>query len=232
MYDPTIYPQPSAPESNFMGVYPADFLLEQVIDRGIEWFRTTPEAPMLVYQQLMRPELVERYGQEKIDEITKYIIDTDIRVIQSFPIDDKQSPSISVNMNSSGETQELGGLDRFAARIVDLDSMQNVIGGHELGYHPITDSLLVGIHATGSADKVKYLYYLVLYIMMTLRSQLEESGLFNMTFQATDLSRLNEYLPANMFSRFLTINLTSMALYKKGDAPVITGINLNINVNP
>lgn len=226
--NPRVYPQPAGEIDCRTGVYPSDFLLEQVLDAGFDWFRKTPEAPGLVFNNLLRPELDKRYGQEKIDEIATYVRNTQIRVLQSFPIEDQQAPTISINMNSSGETQELGGLDKFAMRMMDFDSLGNVVGGREMGYHPITDSLLVGIHSVGTADKVKYLYYIVVYILMSLRSQLEETGMFNMTFQATDLSRLNEFLPANMFSRFLTVNFTSMALFNKADAPIVTGFTLNV----
>lgn len=229
MFNPRVYPQPQAEQERFTGVYPSDFLLEQVLDAGFDWFRKTPEAPNLVFQNLLRSELDKRYGQEKIDEIATYIRNTQIRVLQSFPVEDQQAPTISINMNNSGEAQELGGLDKFAERVMDFDALGNSTGGQEYGYHPITDSLLVGIHSVGTADKVKYLYYIVLYILMSLRAQLEESGMFNMTFQATDLSRLNEFLPANMFSRFVTVNLTSMAMFKKADAPVVTGFTLNVH---
>lgn len=227
--DPRRYPQPFVEDDRRTGVYPTDFLLEQVLDAGFDWFRKTSDAPTRVFENLLRPELHKRYGQAKIDEIAAYVRATQIRVLQSFPIEDQQAPSISINMNSSGEAPELGGLDRFAERLLDFDSLGNVVGGQEIGYHPITDSLLVGIHSVGSADKVKYIYYIVVYILMSLRSQLEETGMFNMTFQATDLSRLNEFLPANMFSRFLTVNFTSMAMFKKADVPVVTGFTLNVH---
>lgn len=229
MMNPRVYPQPQIEQIKYTGVYPSDFLLEQVLDAGFNWFRTDPDAPNQVFQNLLRGELEKRYGQEKIDEIATFVRGTQIRVLQSFPVEDQQAPTISINMNNSGEAQELGGLDKFAERIMDFDSLGNVVGGQELGYHPITDSLLVGIHSVGTADKVKYLYYIVIYILMSLRSQLEETGMFNMTFQATDLSRLNEFLPANMFSRFVTVNFTSMAMFNKADAPIVTGFTLNVH---
>ena len=229
MMNPRVYPQPQIEQIKYTGVYPSDFLLEQVLDAGFNWFRTDPDAPNQVFQNLLRGELEKRYGQEKIDEIATFVRGTQIRVLQSFPVEDQQAPTISINMNNSGEAQELGGLDKFAERIMDFDSLGNVVGGQELGYHPITDSLLVGIHSVGTADKVKYLYYIVIYILMSLRSQLEETGMFNMTFQATDLSRLNEFLPANMFSRFVTVTFTSMAMFNKADAPIVTGFTLNVH---
>ncbi len=230
MMNVRVYPAPPIDNTRYFGVYPSDFLLEQALDSGIDWFRKTPEAPNLVFHSLIRPELKKRYGQSKIDEIAKFIKDTQIRILQSFPLEDQQAPTISINMNNSGEAQELGGLDKFNEMIHGFDSLGNVTSAKEIGYHPITDSLLVGIHAVGTGDKVKYLYYLAVYILMNLRAQLEETGLFSMTFQATDLSRLNEFLPANMFSRFITVNFTSMALFNKGDAPIITGFDLNVHL--
>lgn len=223
------YPAPETEIDKHMGIYPCDFLLEQALDSGFDWFRKTPGAGSMVFGNLTRPELNSRYGQPKIDEITAFVKNTQIRILQSFPVDDQQAPVLSINMNSSSETQELGGLNRFAMRLEDLASTGEVMGAREVGYHPVTDSLLVGIHAVGSADKVKYIYYLTLYVLMSLRAQLEETGMFNMTFQATDLSRLNDFLPANMFSRFITVNFTSLALFDKGNAPIVTGFDLNVH---
>jgi len=79
----------------------------------------------------------------------------------------------------------------------------------------------------------KYLYYLVIYILNAFKPQLEERGLQLGTFRATDLSRMNDYLPENMYSRFINFTVFSIARFDKGDVPIIEKIiGLHLDENP
>lgn len=44
------------------------------------------------------------------------------------------------------------------------------------------------------------------------------------TFRATDLSRMNEYLPENMYSRFINFTSFSIASFDKGLVPIVENI--------
>jgi hypothetical protein len=224
-------PLPKESGVNYFGLHPVDFILETVLSAGMSLFQTDDDFARAAFSQLDRPYLQAQYGEKKIDEIIEFIRSNEVRVIQGFPMSDEQSPTISLNLSDGAEAEKWSGLDDFMANQDALDMQGNVLGRDEIGYVSMEDSVLVGIHAIGGPDKVKYLYYLVAYIIVSFRDQLEERELILSTFRATDLSRLNEYLPENMFSRFITFKATSIAPVKKGSVPIIDELILNVNTD-
>lgn len=223
------FPAKEKVRESIFGMYPTDFLIEHFLEAGLKWFRETPEAPTLVYGHLARPEIAGRYGKEKIEEIAAYVRDHEVKIIQSFPQDDSTFPTISINLQEGIEEVAQAGLGDFAGQVDALSSIGAITSRTELGYVPFQDSVLVGIHAAGSPDKVKYLAYLVTYILASTRKQFERLGLYGLTFRATDLSRLSEFLPANVFSRFVTVQVGSKALVKAGEIPVLETVEVTVS---
>jgi hypothetical protein len=224
---------PFTPEAEgdgyYFGLYPTDLILEYFIEKGIEWFRSDADAVKKVFSHFLRPELKEKFGQTKIDEIQKYFDDHEISVIQSFPISDQTLPLVSIQLADAEEVLPYGGLNQFAGVLDNTDSEGNIADRKTFGYLPMNDSLLVGIHAP-SVDKVKYLYYLIAYIISSSVPQFENIGLFNILLRATDLSRLNEMMPANVFSRFMTVSVKSNAFFDKEYVPLVNKIKLNMTM--
>lgn len=229
------YPPLPVDKDCITGLIPIDFLVERFIEKGIEWFRNTAEAPKAVYGHLLDADLADKYGQKKIDEIATYIQNTEIDVKQSFPMEDEETPSISINLQSSIET-DMVGLNDHAGMVYALGAENARIGAREQGYTPVKDEVLIGIHATASPDKTKYLYYLVIYILNAFKDQLEErpgkvNSLFNITWRATDISRLNEWLPSHVFSRFVTLTAEHFAIFEKAPVPFATDFNVDVEVD-
>jgi hypothetical protein len=88
-----------------------------------------------------------------------------------------------------------------------------------IGYSPIRDNILLGIHGGETPDLPKYLYMLVVYILNSYKYDLMTKGIFLGTFSMTDISRMNDYLPDNVYSRFMTFSANSNAPWKKGTLP-------------
>jgi len=214
--------------SEYWGIYPVDFLFETILDEGLDWFRTDPESQNLVFGNLDKGRLSARYGTKKIDEIAEFLRTKKIRIIQAFPLDGEMSPTISINLTSSNEMIANAGLGDHAGHIDTLGFEDSILSRAEVGYTSITDNVLIGIHAVGSPDTVKYLYMLALYLLNARRGDFEAEGLYNLTYSATDMSRLNEYLPANMYSRFITASVVNFAKFKKQTVPIISSINLTV----
>lgn len=230
------WPPPLVDRECVTGMIPIDFYLERQLETGIEWFRNTPTAPNIVYAHLIDEWLNDKYGQSKIDEIAEYIRTTEIDIKQSFPFEDEESPSVSINLQSSVEVENYAGLENHAGIVPTLGSTGDIKGGKNLGYTPVRDEVLLGIHSTGTPDKTKYLYYLVTYIINAFRIQLEDrpgkiNSLFNVKWRATDISRLNEFLPSNLYSRFVTVTADHFAIYDKADSPFIGDINVRVDVD-
>lgn len=201
------------------GVYPMDFILEAVIKAGIEWFRSDAEAPNLVFGQLDQPYLA-RYGSAKITELKNYIINTDIKVVQSFRLVNSETPHITIQLASGSEDIPKTALDDAMGDIKNLTMAGDTLESTDLvGYSPITESVLIGLHTGNTPDLPKYLYMLVVYILSAYKYDLMTKGIYLGTFNMTDLSRLNDYLPENIFSRFMTFTASSNASWKKGNLP-------------
>jgi hypothetical protein len=224
------YPAPKTEEQHFYGVYPVDFLLETILKAGLEWFRTDPQAPKYVFGHLMSPYL-SKYGEAKIEEIAAFIKKYDIRIVQHWALIAEKAPCISIQLLDGTESIERAGLADFQQMVDTLNADNEVIGRRDVGYSPITDNIHIGIHTKDTPDLAKYLYYLVVYVLNSFKPQLEMRGMMLGTFRATDLSRMNEYLPDNMYSRFINFTIFTMASFDKGVVPIIEEF-MGLNVAP
>lgn len=224
------YPPQPAPEQEFYGIYPVDFLLETVLKAGLQWFRTDPMAPKFVFGHLMSPYLA-KYGEAKINEIADYIRKYDVKIIQHWSLIHTSVPCISIQLLDAGEMVERTGLTDFQRMVDTKNAEGDIVGRRDVGYSPITDNIHLGIHCQDTPDLAKYLYYLVTYILNAFKPQLETQGLMLGTFRATDLSRMNEYLPENLYSRFINFTVFTLASFDKGVVPIIEEI-MGVHVSP
>jgi len=212
-----VYPPP-VPDirDETLGIYPVDFILEVILEAGIKWFRETSGSANQVFGHLTQPFLATRYGQPKINEIDNFIKTKEIRIVQHFSLIDATVPSISIQLLEATEREDRAGLDDHAANVDTLDDATGaVLGREQMGYSPISDNMHIGIHTIDTPDLTKYLYYLVIYILMAFKPQLEDKGLQLSTFRSTDISKLNEFLPDNMYSRFINFSVYTHATFKK-----------------
>lgn len=225
------YPAPKSEHEKPFGVYPIDFLLESIIESGIQWFIDNPEAPDQVFGHLKGELLNGRYGQEKIDEIAAYIRRYEINVVQHFSLAHTKLPSISIQLMDASEDTTRSGLGDFERQVDVLNAEQEVVGRSEVGYTSVMDSVHIGIHTSETPDLAKYLYYLIVYILNIFKPEFQKIGVFLGTFNATDVSRLNEYLPENIYSRFITFQCWTIASIDRGAVPIIEQI-LGVHLQP
>lgn len=218
------YPPPKFEQEFRYGIYPTDFLIEAIIRSGLEWFLNTPEAPNQVFGHLTSPLLDARYGQAKIDEIAAYIRKYEITVVQHFSLMDTRVPAISIQLLDGSEAVERAALADFQTHIDSLDASNAVKGRVEVGFSPIIDNVHIGIHSIDTPDLTKYLYYLVAYVLNVFKPEFDRLGIYLTTFRATDISRLNDYLPENMYSRFINFQALTLASYDRGTLPIIEKI--------
>ena len=206
------------------GLYPVDFILETIIQGGLDWFLTDPDSAVKVFGHLKDPWLADRYGDAKITEIKNFITKYKIKIVQHFSLVDVEVPSITIQLLDGSEMVERAGLNDFQEQIDTLDVNNMVVGRKEVGYIPVIDNIQIGIHSIQTPDLVKYLYYLVVYILSAFKPDLEKKGMNLGTFRATDLSRLNEFMPENMYSRFINFTVFSVASFDKGLVPIVQSI--------
>jgi hypothetical protein len=218
-----LYPPPPSNEPLVYGVLPVDFLLETILDAGIAWYRSNINNSKVVFGWLGTSWLNSKYGQAKIDEIWNYINKYELPIVQHFALIDQTRPCISIQLLDGSEMIERTGLADHGG-VVDTIVGGELTGRKEIRYSPIVDNIHIGIHVINTPDLAKYIYYLVIYILNAFKPQLEERGLQLSTFRATDISRLNEYLPENMYSRFVNFSVFSIAKIDAGDMPIVDEI--------
>jgi hypothetical protein len=222
------YPPPDSTEDEGTGLFPVDFLIEDALRLGFDWFKTDPKAPAAVFSHLTTSFLSQKYGIAKVNEIAAFIKKYEIRIVQHFTLIDEQLPCISIQLLDAGEMPERAGFDDFAGTVDVMNGQNEIIGRNELKYSPVQDSVHIGIHCSNTPDLCKYLYYLVVYILVLFKPEFMKRGMQLSTFRATDLSKLNEYLPSNVYSRFINFSTFSIAKVDAGLLPMI--MNLNVQV--
>lgn len=208
------------------GVFPLDFIVESVIKAGIDWFRSDPAAANLVFGQLDQPYLA-RYGTEKIAQLKEYLRVTDIKVVQNLAMVDGVMPHISIQLSNGMEDTSKASLDDALYDRAHYDGDGMLLESEEVGYSPISEQILIGLHAGETPDLPKYMYMLVIYVLNAYKYDLESKGVYLGTFNMTDISRLNEYLPENIFSRFVNFTAVTNAVWQKGKLP-----NLDVILDP
>jgi hypothetical protein len=221
---PHQYPAPKSEEPLRYGVWPVDFLLETVLRAGLDWFRTETSAPRQVFGHLVSPWLNTKYGEAKIEEIASYMKKYEIKIVQHWSLISSGVPCISIQLLDASEMTERAGLSDFQQTVDALTAQGAIEQRENVGYSPIIDNIHIGIHNITTPDLTKYLYYFVIYILNAFKPQLETRGMHLSTFRATDVSRLNEYLPENIFSRFINFSVFSWASFDQGRVPIIEKI--------
>jgi hypothetical protein len=219
-----VYPAPELPDHPH-GVYPVDFILESIITAGLKWIVTDPNAGKLVFGHYLEPWLA-KYGQPKIDEIIGFMKKYPVKVVQHWSMIATNSPCFSIQILDAGEEVAKTGLQDHAREMDVMGANDELLERRRVSYAPITDSIHIGIHNALTPDLTKYLYQFLVYILNTYKPSLENMGMELGTFRATDISRLNDYLPENMYSRFITFTISSMPTFDMGTLPLITDINL------
>lgn len=225
------YPVPAQEEEFHYGIYPIDFILEAVLRAGIKWFVENEDAPNKVFGHLLTPYLKTEYGQPKIDEIASYIRKYQITIVQSFAQLDERMPAISIQLLDGSEMTERAGLADYQDKIDIMDANNMVKGRLEIAYSPMFDNVHLGIHTIDTPDLAKYLYYLIVYILNVFKLDFEKLGIYLGTYRATDISKLNDYLPENMYSRFINFSCMTLASYDRGTQTIIENI-VGLSVKP
>ncbi len=210
------------------GVYPIDFLLQTVIEESLELFRSSPEnAPNAVFGHLAATYL-SKYGQKKIDEIAKYIRETQIPVVQHWSLVPEQVPCFSIQLMNSKEDEQYAGMGDHVENVDVLNEEETAIEKRTAFlYSPMSDEVQIGIHNSITPDLTKYLYYLLVHTFITSKETLIRRGLELTTWNATDISRINDYLPENIYSRFINFTAFSTPRFSLDeDVSIVTGIEL------
>ena len=77
----------------------------------------------------------------------------------------------------------------------------------------ISESIDIGIHGHADQNTVLWMYYMVIWIMLRFKPELEKRCMDLSTFSASDFNRESQYLGENVFSRFIRVTARSMVTW-------------------
>lgn len=74
----------------------------------------------------------------------------------------------------------------------------------------ISEAIDIGCHSHGDTNVTLYLYYVLIWMFLRFKPELERRCLDLSTFSASDFNRESQYLGENIFSRFIRVTARSM----------------------
>jgi hypothetical protein len=88
----------------------------------------------------------------------------------------------------------LGDCNVLAAQSYDVEDYKET---------PLIENIQIGIHAGEETNLCKYMYYMLLYFLQSRRMELENIGVQLHTFSVTEFTKILDYMPDNVMSRFV-----------------------------
>lgn len=94
-----------------MGAPLTEFVFETVIRDGLGELRANPDRLDDIFSRFREAQFINQYGQSKIDQIKTYILNNQIRIVQSWAMVPTSMPCISIQLESSSEDADIQNLD-------------------------------------------------------------------------------------------------------------------------
>lgn len=213
-----------------MGFVFADLVVETILEEGLAYMRANPTTVMPdLYSQLKESYLNTQYGQDEIDRFTTYISNNKISIVQSWRSVQERVPCIYI--------QTIGGPeDESKSYLNDFDGNIDVIGGnqitsrHEQKAIHMQNAIQIGIHVDdpGGMTALRWLFAATMYFCLSNKDTMRDRGLTLTSLQFSDFNRLNELLPENIHSRYLTLNFKTEVTWKNLTAePMVHNIDMH-----
>lgn len=195
--------------------------VQRAITKGLRNLKDNP-APLqeIFAQYVCQEEYADIYGQDYVDGIQEFIVDTKIPVLQAFSFDAQKLPSISVHLASETEDESKAAMGDFWG----FDEVSEVLTSS------MTVNIDVGIHADRSKDHVLWLYYVVSYILYKEKTLLRSLGLQNITFSASDYNKDSQYMAENVWSRWMRVRCTVQNYISGESLTEVTDVEVNVEV--
>jgi len=165
--------------------------LHRIIWQGFYLLKQNPDVLDEIFEYYNIEPMDRDYGPKYISNIKKWLVETEIPIVQAWSVNVQQAPQIAIRLSSESE-------DEGKAAIGDFFDAGDT---GEIGVGVFTVNLDIQIMANKNSDEVLWLYYMVNYILFKRKRQAERLGLQISTFTATDNARETTRLPENIWSR-------------------------------
>lgn len=197
--------------------------VQRALALGLKNIKDSPAVLDDIFCQYIQSNLLSGvYGQEYVDSIKNFVLDTKIPVLQAFSFDATRVPCVSVHLASENENESYAAMgDHFG----EDDTSEIIVS-------VMTVNVDIGIHADKSKDHVLWLYYMVSYILYKEKKTLRSVGLQNITFSASDYNKESKYMAENIWTRWMRLKCT-IQNYLPGEGLIeVAGLNTDVNNEP
>jgi hypothetical protein len=165
--------------------------LHRIIWKGIQDIKNNLDILDDIFQYYTVEPINRDYGTPYIENIKKWISQTEIPVVQAWSINPQQAPQIAIRLASEQEDESKAGINDY------FGEGENA----EIGTSPFIINLDILLMSTRNSDEALWIYYIVNYILFKNKRQAERLGLQLQTFSATDNSRDLGKLAENIWVR-------------------------------
>jgi len=202
-----------------------DLVIESILREGLTDL-TNPanidDRLAVVYAQLKDSFLSTEYGQTEIDRYKTFLTDNKIDIVHNWRMVADRLPCIYIqNVSSMEDTSKsfindyTGDVDTLGGGVITERKEENTMS--------VQDTVQVGIHVADPAGPtaLRWLYATVLYFLVSRKQDMVDRGMELSTWQTTDFNRLNEFLPENVFSRYISLNFLNYFSFTKREPELI-----------
>jgi hypothetical protein len=165
--------------------------LHRIIWKGIQDIKNNLDILDDIFEYYTVEPINRDYGTPYIENIKKWISQTEIPVVQAWSINPQQAPQIAIRLASEQEDESKASINDY------FGEGENA----EIGTSPFIVNLDILLMSTRNSDEALWIYYIVNYILFKNKRQAERLGLQLQTFSATDNSRDLGKLAENIWVR-------------------------------
>lgn len=206
-----------------MGYTFGDLVIESVIREGLEDIRTNANARLpVIYSQLLSTFLSANYGQGEIERFKSYLLNEKIDIVFSYRDISARIPCICIQPIAGQEDVPRSFFGNFSGQ-VDTYLGGAVIDRKDENSIPLREGLQISVHTTdpGGPTALRWLFASTIYFLASNTKKLTERGVENATFSISDFSRVNDLLPENIYSRYLTVTYMSYFSWTEADSQIL-----------
>lgn len=202
-----------------------DLVIQTILEAGLADMRANPDARLdVLFAQLKENYFNADYGQAELNRYKTYIADNKIDIVHSHRMVAERLPCLYIQNVSSSEDEQKSFINDYSGNVDTLGGGGDVITERLEEKTVCTrDAVQVGIHIDdpGGMTALRWTYAAVIYFLISQKETMLERGLQLTTWSASDFNRLNELLPENVYSRYITFNFNTYISWTKHDAEII-----------
>jgi hypothetical protein len=214
-----------------MGFIFTDLVLETIITEGLADMRANLDDRLgIIYDQLKDSFLNTEYGQQELDRFKDFLTNEKIDIVHNYRQVAERIPCIYIQPIGGPEQEGKAFLNDYSGDI-DTIGVGGVIDDRkEENTFSIQDQVQVGVHVgdPGGVTALRWLYASLVYFIFSRKEILRDRGIDLSTWNNNNFNRLNEFLPENIVSRYMTFSsINYMSWPKRESELILTQIDMH-----